>query len=154
MYEFRGLEYRQDLVRIINGISYINDSKAESPTSTKYAMKAFDHIYWILGGEAHNDGLNGLEPHINGVVHAFIYGRDEDLFAKWCTSQGIEFTSCGSLILAIEMAHNMAQSNRGAPGAGNTVLFSPASKCGEQFKDFKERGDIFTQIVTKLEEDI
>ena len=69
---FSGLEHRQELVKSINGVRYINDSKATNSDSVEQALKRFSNIIWILGGRPKEDGIESLRPHFSKVKFAFL----------------------------------------------------------------------------------
>ncbi|PZP54311.1 MAG: UDP-N-acetylmuramoyl-L-alanine--D-glutamate ligase, partial [Micavibrio aeruginosavorus] len=153
MSSFQGLPHRQHLVRTINGISYINDSKATNAEATGHALACTRNIYWILGGQAKEGGLKGLENYMDRITHAFLIGEAAEEFAKWLKASDIPHTICGTLDVAVEAAHKLAQDNRGMPGEPATVLLSPACASWDQFKSFEHRGDVFTGLVEKLPEE-
>ena len=149
---FEGLPHRLFLVRVINGIAYVNDSKATNIDSAKRGLSCYKKIYWILGGRPKSDGLEGAEEYLDRVKHAFLIGEASDEFAKWLDKREISYTMCGNLNKAVSEAHDMAQSERGEPGGAGTVLFSPACASFDQYKSFEERGDHFVDLVEKLED--
>lgn len=156
MKSFGGLPHRQFLVRTINGIPYINDSKATNADATSHALAAFRRIYWILGGQPKEGGLNGLENMMHRVDHAYVIGEAAPQFAEWLQENNVPFRLCGTLDVAVSLAHLEAQKNKDAPhldGAG-VVLLSPACASWDQFKSFEHRGDMFAELVGNLREDI
>lgn len=151
--DFPGLPHRQYLLRTINGVSYINDSKATNAEATGHALSAYNHIFWILGGQAKESGLDGLAPFMDRIRHAFLIGQAEDRFSEWLEQYDISYTKCHTIQNAVPLAHSMAQEERGLPGGGTVVLLSPACASWDQFRSFEHRGDVFTELVAKLEEE-
>lgn len=151
---FEGLPYRQFLSRVINGVSYVNDAKAQNPVSTKVALKAFEKSYWIGGGQASEAEETGLENYADKISHAFLIGSTKAALEKFCLASGIEYTSCENLEEAVKAAHLMAQSNRGAPGGSNTVLYSPAYEPEPPYNTPEESGAVFDQLVQNLSEEV
>lgn len=152
---FGGLPHRQYLVRTINDVVYINDSKATNAEATSRALACFNRVYWILGGQAKEGGLSGLEPYMNRIEHAYLIGEATPSFAKWLQEQKVPYTVCGTLDRAVEAAHARAQSQREEAGSGTgtgsgTVLLSPACASWDQFKSFEQRGDVFASLVNGL----
>lgn len=152
---FGGLPHRQYRIRTINGVSYINDSKATNADATSRALACFNRIYWILGGQAKEGGLSGLEPYMNRIEHAYLIGEATVSFAKWLQEQNVPYTVCGTLDRAVAAAHARAQSQReeagsGTGSGGGTVLLSPACASWDQFSSFEHRGDVFTSLVNGL----
>ncbi len=150
---FPGLPHRQFLVRTINGVAYINDSKATNADATARALACTRNIYWIVGGRPKEGGLNGLEPYMDRIRHAYLIGEAAEDFGSWLDNHGIAHDFCGTMDRAVSEAHRAAQEDRGQPGGTGTVLLSPACASFDQFKSFEERGEVFTKLVEALEED-
>lgn len=153
MNSFGGLPHRQFLVRSINGISYINDSKATNAEAAARALACMKNVYWILGGQAKEGGLSGLEDYMDRIKHAFLIGEASSEFAKFLTAAGVPYSHSGTIETAVQEAHKMAQHNRGEPGGAGIVLLSPACASWDQFKSFEHRGDVFAELVQNLPED-
>jgi UDP-N-acetylmuramoylalanine--D-glutamate ligase len=156
MSSFGGLPHRQFLVKVINDVSYINDSKATNADATARALACFRRIYWILGGQPKEGGLSGLEDYMNRIERAYLIGEASAQFAKWLGDRNVPFLECGTLDIALAAAHLDAQANRdiaGIDGKG-VVLLSPACASWDQFKSFEHRGDMFAELVQLLKEDI
>jgi len=151
---FPGLPHRQFPVRSVNGVVYINDSKATNAEATSKALANYRNIYWIVGGREKDGGLKGLERYADHITHAFLIGETADQFAKWMDLHGIEYNISHTLEIALKQAHVMAQKSRGQPGPSGVVMLSPACASYDQFENFEKRGDVFTDLVKELEEDI
>ncbi len=147
---FPGLNHRQFLVRTINGVGYVNDSKSTNAASAAVALGCQKNVYWIVGGRRKKTGLDGLENFFPHLKHAFLIGESTEDFANWFDQYGMEYTRCFKLENAIEDAHKMAQENRGQPGGAGVVLLSPACASFDQYKSFEERGNHFADIVNAL----
>lgn len=149
---FRGLSHRQYLVRTINGVSYVNDSKGTNAASTAVALASRNNIYWIVGGRKKKNGLEGLEEYFGNIKHAFLIGEATDDFATWFNNYTVDYSKSYDLDSAVRAAHKMAQDNRGQPGGAGVVLLSPACASFDQFDSFEARGDAFCDLVEALEE--
>lgn len=152
MKTFPGLQHRQYLVRTINGVGYVNDSKATNAAATAMALGCHNNIYWIVGGRKKKTGLDGLEGYFSRIKHAFLIGESTDDFSAWFDKYGIEYSRSITLEAAASQAHLMAQENRGQPGGAGIVLLSPACASFDQFKSFEDRGNVFVDLVNNLEE--
>jgi len=150
---YPGLPHRQQLVRVINGVGYINDSKATNGDSAARAIACYNNIYLIAGGRPKEGGLTMMEPLLDRIHHVFLIGEAMDDFAKWLESVGKPCTRSHSLDVAVLEAHKMAQAGRGEPGGAGTVLLSPACASWDQFRSFEHRGEVFTSLVNALSED-
>lgn len=151
---YPGLPHRQFLCRVINGVAYINDSKATNVDAAIKAISCYKNIYLIAGGRAKEGGLSGLEDYAGHIAHAFLIGEAMDDFAGWMQKIGVPHTKSFSMDIAVLEAHKMAQSKRGEPGEAPTVLLSPACASWDQFQNFEHRGDVFQALVSSLSEDV
>jgi UDP-N-acetylmuramoylalanine--D-glutamate ligase len=144
---FPGLAHRQQLVAVRDGVRFVNDSKATNADAAAKALVCYDAIYWIIGGLPKEGGLDGLEPFMPRVRHAFVIGQASALFAAWLDAHGVAHTECAVLGNAVPAAARMARADA-SPGA--TVLLSPACASWDQFKSFEHRGEVFTDLVANL----
>jgi UDP-N-acetylmuramoylalanine--D-glutamate ligase len=143
---YPGLAHRQERVAVVNGIVYINDSKATNADATEKALAAYETIYWLVGGTPKADGIAPLAPLFGRVVHAFLMGASSDAFAA--TLEGkVAYTRCGDLKTALMRAHEMAQRERRADAV---VLLSPACASYDQWPNFEVRGDAFRAMARAL----
>jgi UDP-N-acetylmuramoylalanine--D-glutamate ligase len=143
---FAGLPHRQELVAVIDGVSFVNDSKATNADAAEKALRCYDNIYWIAGGRAKAGGIVSLKPLFPRIRHAFLIGEAADDFADTLEGQ-VPFALYEDLESAIEEAGEMALAEK-RPGA--TVLLSPACASFDMFKSFEERGDVFRTEVNAL----
>jgi UDP-N-acetylmuramoylalanine--D-glutamate ligase len=143
---YPGLVHRQELVTRIDGVTYVNDSKATNADAAAKALACYDAIYWIAGGRAKEGGLEALESHFERIRHAFLIGEAADAFAAALDGK-VSVTASGRLEKAIEQAHAMA-AGEGIDGA--VVLLSPACASFDQFDNFEARGDAFRDLVEAL----
>lgn len=151
---YPGLPHRQQIVRVINGVSYVNDSKATNIEAAAKALACYQNIYLIAGGQPKAGGLEGIEKYADRIRHVFLIGEAAQDFSKYLTKIGINNTITDTLDVAVLEAHRKVQSNRGAPGGAGTVLLSPACASWDQFKNFEHRGDTFARLVEALSEEV
>jgi UDP-N-acetylmuramoylalanine--D-glutamate ligase len=143
---FPGLPHRQELIAVIDGVRYVNDSKATNADAAAKALACYDAVYWIAGGRPKETGLAGLEPLFPRIAQAFLIGEAQDAFAAALDGR-VEFTRCGDLDRATALARETATAEH-RPGA--VVLLSPAAASFDQFADFEERGERFRVLVEAL----
>jgi len=143
---YPGLAHRQERIAVIDGIPYINDSKATNFDAAARALACYDTVYWIAGGLAKEGGLAGIEPFLPRIRHAFLIGDAEAAFAEALAGQ-VAVSRCGTLEAAVRDAHRLAAAEA-IPGA--VVLLSPACASFDQFNDFEHRGDVFRALVADL----
>ncbi|MEE8505998.1 MAG: UDP-N-acetylmuramoyl-L-alanine--D-glutamate ligase [Kiloniellales bacterium] len=146
MRSYSGLAHRQELITVIDGITYINDSKASNADAAVKALACYDNIYWIAGGQAKETGLAGIDPHFPRIAHAFLIGDAEAAFAKVLEGK-VALTRCGDLATAVREARALARKEK---KLGAVVLLSPACASFDQFANFEERGDAFRAAVEAL----
>ncbi|MFQ5953909.1 MAG: UDP-N-acetylmuramoyl-L-alanine--D-glutamate ligase [Kiloniellales bacterium] len=143
---YAGLSHRQELIAVVDGVLYVNDSKATNPDAAAKALACYDDIYWIVGGQAKQAGLAGLDAYYPRIAHAFLIGQSTERFAALLEGK-VRLTRCGELERAMEKAHRLAlRQQRPRP----VVLLSPACASFDQFKDFEDRGDTFRRLVEAL----
>ncbi len=144
---FPGLAHRQSLVGSIDGVRFINDSKATNADAAAKALACYQPIYWILGGKAKDTGLDGLDSFMPAVAHAFLIGDATEAFAQWLSARGVAHTRCGTMDVAVGAAFAKAkEEGREAP----VVLLSPACASFDQYPNFEVRGDDFAGHVRAL----
>jgi len=147
---YPGLPHRQFLVRVINGVGYVDDSKATNAEAASKAIASFNNIYLIAGGRPKTGGLEGLQPLLERIRHAYLIGEAAEDFSKWLNNYGIPNTISHTIDIAVIEAHAAAQQARGEPGGAGTVLLSPACASWDQFRNFEHRGQVFADIVNHL----
>jgi UDP-N-acetylmuramoylalanine--D-glutamate ligase len=145
--KFTGLRHRMQLLGEVAGIKFINDSKATNAESTQNALKAYDKIFWILGGLAKEGGISSLKPYFKKICKAYLIGNASEEFAKTLKENSVNFEQCGDLKTAFEKAFFDAK-NIGL--SGNNILLSPACASFDQWKNFEQRGDYFCQLFDEL----
>jgi len=140
---YPGLPHRMERVGEIDGVLYVNDSKATNATSTAPALAAYPKVHWILGGRRKTDDLDACAPHYGHVVAAYTIGESADFYRELLLRSGIYTIDTGTLEAAVRQAAAVAR-------PGETVLLSPACASYDQFRDFEARGDAFKAAVAML----
>ena len=143
---FPGLAHRQELIAVIDGVRFVNDSKATNADATEKALICYERIHWIAGGRAKEGGIESLTPHFRRVAHAYLIGEAAESFAR--TLEGkVPYTLCGTLDHAVAAASNTV--SREGDGRA-VVLLSPACASWDQFANFEARGEAFRKLVEAL----
>ena len=151
IHSFPGLPHRQEMVACINGVAFINDSKATNAAATGRALDCHENIIWIAGGRPKEGGIEALAPWFGRICHAFLMGEAADTFAQTLKGQ-VDATLSGDLESAFTAACEMTLSEADSEpnfGAAPVVLFSPACASFDQWRDFEARGDAFRAMVRK-----
>ncbi|MDR0677270.1 MAG: UDP-N-acetylmuramoyl-L-alanine--D-glutamate ligase [Holosporaceae bacterium] len=142
---FRGLEHRQEIVASINGVSYINDSKATNAESVEQALKRFNNIVWIAGGRPKEKGIEILVQYFSKLKFVFLIGEAAKSWSSFLTKCGVENKISETLDIAVGHAYEFSKT-----GKVDVVLLSPACASFDQFKNFEDRGVKFKSLVTQL----
>ncbi len=143
---FEGLPHRLEKVRELDGVLYINDSKATTPDSTIQALNAFhSKIILIAGGSSKNNDFTELARLFpNKLRKLVVIGKTAAEIANNAIDQGFNnVVFASTLEKAVELSKKIAQQ-------GDTILLSPACASFDMFKDFEDRGDKFKKIVNSL----
>ncbi len=143
MASFAGLAHRQELIAIIDGVRYVNDSKATNGAAAARALACYESIHWIAGGIAKEDGLAPVGPHLSHVRRAYLIGEAAERFAAELDGR-VPVTRSDDLGSAVRAAHLAARE------AGSVVLLSPACASFDQWANFAQRGDAFRDMVSAL----
>lgn len=141
---FPGLTHRQQFVRELENVKYINDSKSTSPDATLKALEAFSsdkNIVLIIGGMDKNMDLQMLEAPIKKFVSKIIV-LPGDLEEK-VMNLPEEKILVQNMQEAVQKARESAQKD-------DTILLSPCSASFNLYKNFEERGEDFIKIVSSL----
>ncbi|NMO15503.1 UDP-N-acetylmuramoyl-L-alanine--D-glutamate ligase [Pyxidicoccus fallax] len=141
---YPGLPHRLESVRVLDGVEWVNDSKATNVDSVLVALRAFKGDLWLIaGGKGKGAPYAPMVDEGRGKVKGVLtIGQDADTLAKSYAGQA-PVHACGTLAAAVAKARELAR-------AGDTVLLSPACASYDQFKNFEDRGDTFKRLVGAL----
>ncbi|GGF56952.1 UDP-N-acetylmuramoylalanine--D-glutamate ligase [Paracoccus acridae] len=140
-HSFAGLPHRSQIVAEIDGVRYVNDSKATNVDAAAKALQAFDRIRWIAGGLGKEGGIADLAPHLGRVAKAYLIGHSARDFALEIGQTPYEIAE--TMEAAVAHAASEAQ-------PGDTVLLAPAAASFDQYPNFEKRGEHFTDLVKAL----
>ncbi|MDF3607848.1 UDP-N-acetylmuramoyl-L-alanine--D-glutamate ligase [Paracoccus sp. DMF-8] len=140
-HSFGGLPHRSQTVAEINGVRWVNDSKATNVDSAAKALTAFRNIRWIAGGMGKDGGIEALLPHLGHVAKAYLIGHSARDFALQIGQTPHEVVE--TMEEAVARAATEAQ-------PGDTVLLAPAAASFDQYPNFEKRGEHFTALVPAL----
>nr|WP_294556556.1 UDP-N-acetylmuramoyl-L-alanine--D-glutamate ligase [uncultured Rhodopila sp.] len=143
---FPGLPHRQQRIVTIDGVTFINDSKATNADAAERALVCYDRLVWIAGGMAKEGGIEPLVPLFPRIARALLIGRDADQFAATLSRHGVPFDLVGTLEAAVPAAFAAAKAT-----ASPVVLLSPACASWDQFTGYDQRGDRFADLARGLQ---
>jgi UDP-N-acetylmuramoylalanine--D-glutamate ligase len=143
MNSFKGIPHRLENIATINGIDYINDSKATNIDAVKVAIESYyKPIILILGGLAKGNDFADLLQFKNKIKCIITYGNAMEMIHDEL-SLTYEVYKIKLLQDAVKLSHQKAES-------GEIVLLSPGCASFDQFKNFEDRGIKFARWVKEL----
>ena len=143
---FKGIAHRVEVVDTINGIRFINDSKATNIDAAIKAIEAIDApILLLAGGLDKNIRFDDFINAFNGKVkHMFVYGETAQSLFETAHKLGFRYvTKVNDLEEAVNIAYSISS-------YGDTILLSPACASWDMYKNFELRGEHFKDIVSRL----
>jgi UDP-N-acetylmuramoylalanine--D-glutamate ligase len=142
---FEGVEHRLELVRILDGVKYINDSKATNINAVWFALDSFNMpIVLILGGRDKGNDYNELISQIREKVHTVIaIGEAREAIKNQIGEVVPNFEEADTLEDAVKIGYTKAK-------RGEIVLLSPACSSFDMFEDYEHRGRVFKTAVLNL----
>jgi UDP-N-acetylmuramoylalanine--D-glutamate ligase len=143
--DFEGVEHRLESVLKINGVQYINDSKATNINATFYALESMkDPTVWIVGGVDKGNDYLDLMPLVREKVKAIIcLGIDNHKIVQTFNNVVDLIVETAGAEEAVKVAYKIASK-------GDTVLLSPACASFDLFENYEDRGKKFKQAVREL----
>ncbi len=139
--DYKPLPHRCEKVGVIDGVTFINDSKATNIDALEKALLAQrSPVVLMAGGKDKGLDFSGLRPLLREKAKAIVLiGQMADkLFAAW--NSAVPCVRATTLADAVELARRLA-------GPGDVVLFSPGCSSFDMFKDFEDRGDQFRALI-------
>lgn len=139
---FTALAHRMEAVREVDGVLWINDSKATNVTAAQVALAAVTRpCVLLLGGRHKGEPYTRLAPLLAERCRAVIaYGEAQPIIAQDLRAVGIVPQEAGDFDSVIGLARTVAR-------PGDVVLLSPACSSYDMFKNYEERGQRFREIV-------
>ena len=140
---FRPLPHRLEPVREVDGVLWINDSKATNVASTSVGLRAMERPFVLIaGGQDKGADLHQLDQYLSSCQGIVAYGEAAEKFQR-----EMESVTNVEVVLSLEDAVSAA---RAKASDGDAVLLSPACASFDQFRDFEQRGDQFKRMVEDL----
>ena len=139
---FTGVDHRLEIVRRVEGVTYVNDSKATNVNALWYALHSFNApIILLVGGRDKGNNYEILKPLISSKVPILIaFGESAPTVMK-------ELGPCSNNAMAVNTLDEATQAARDCAQAGDVVLLSPACSSFDLFSNYEERGMRFKSIV-------
>ncbi|MDE6297348.1 MAG: UDP-N-acetylmuramoyl-L-alanine--D-glutamate ligase [Muribaculaceae bacterium] len=144
--DFEAVEHRLEYVATVDGVRYVNDSKATNVNSTWYALESMTTpTVLILGGKDKGNDYTEIEDLVKEKVKAIVcMGKDNSKLLDFFGGKVAVISDTHSIEEAVKECARLAES-------GDTVLLSPCCASFDLFKSYEDRGEKFKAEVKKLE---
>ena len=142
--EFPGVEHRLEFVRKLNGVTFINDSKATNVESVWYALQSFENpLILILGGKDKGNDYSRIKE--------LVAERVKKIIAIGSSANKISEFFEGVVPVDVQLTmEDAVESGYQSAEEGDVVLLSPACASFDMFDNYEHRGEVFKKIVTGL----
>lgn len=142
---FKNAAHRMEWVGQVNGVNFINDSKATNIDAVFYALESFSKpVVWIVGGQDKGNDYEKIHHLVTQKVKKIVcLGLDNQKIVRAFGSNYPDLVETSRADQAVEAALALAL-------PGDTVILSPACASFDLFKNYEDRGDQFKQAVLKL----
>jgi UDP-N-acetylmuramoylalanine--D-glutamate ligase len=143
---FPGVEHRLELVAEVDGVQFVNDSKASNTAAARRGIAAYPGrpLRLILGGSLKGESFDELAETLPPTVRSIdLIGEATEELAAALARAGRTFRRSGDLATAVGAAAGEAE-------PGDVVLLSPACASFDQYRNFEERGEAFRRLVGEL----
>lgn len=146
---FKNAPHRLESIAIIDGVEFVNDSKATNVDSVVYALGSYDKpLIWIAGGIDKGNDYTIIMDQVRQKVKALIcLGKDNEKLKKAFTNVVKTIKETQDVKELVRMALKEAQ-------AGDVVLLSPACASFDLFRNYEDRGDQFRTAVQELKGEV
>jgi len=143
--DFTNVEHRLEFVAKVNGIEFINDSKATNINATWYALESMTNpTVWVVGGVDKGNDYEELIPLVREKVKAIIcLGKDNSKIIEAFTGVVDTIVETQSPVEAVGYGYQLAKKD-------DTVLLSPACASFDLFENYEDRGQQFKNAVRSL----
>ena len=144
--DFPGVEHRLEPIAELDGVLYVNDSKATTVSAALRALAAYPHmpVRLIAGGRGKGQSFERLADGTDSLVGVYLIGESTEELARAFAGTGVPVEAAGDLETAVARAAAAAR-------AGDVVLLSPACASFDQYENFERRGEEFRRLVQNLE---
>ncbi len=143
--DFQNIEHRLEHVAVIQGVEFINDSKATNVNSSWYALESMSKdVVWIAGGIDKGNDYSGILDLVKDKVRAIVcLGKNNEHLMEAFSGSVETIIETRSMEVAVQTALYLAK-------RGDSVLLSPACASFDLFENFEDRGIQFKEAVNSL----
>ncbi len=146
---FKNAPHRLELIATINGVDFVNDSKATNVDSVVYGLGSYNQpLIWIAGGIDKGNDYNMIKSQVQEKVKTLIcLGKDNEKLKKF-------FQGIVPVIHETQSVNDLVRMALRAAKKGDVVLLSPACASFDLFKNYEDRGDQFRKEVLELKKEV
>ncbi|MGP5412694.1 UDP-N-acetylmuramoyl-L-alanine--D-glutamate ligase [Brachybacterium paraconglomeratum] len=150
--------HRAQHLATVDGIGFVDDTKATNPAAAAASLQAADRVVWIAGGDVKGADLGPLvAAAADRLVGVVLLGLDPAPFTEALSRHAPEVPvrridpgETDDVAARTRLMEDAVQAARSLAAAGDVVLLAPAAASIDQFRDYAERGDLFAAAVTRL----
>ncbi|WP_062949270.1 UDP-N-acetylmuramoyl-L-alanine--D-glutamate ligase [Brachybacterium sp. sponge] len=150
--------HRAQHLATVDGIGFVDDTKATNPAAAAASLQAAERVVWIAGGDVKGADLGPLvAAAANRLVGVVLLGLDPAPFTEALSRHAPEVPvrridpgETDDVAARTRLMEDAVQAARSLAAAGDVVLLAPAAASIDQFRDYAERGDLFAAAVTRL----
>ena len=150
--------HRAQHLATVDGIGFVDDTKATNPAAAAASLQAAERVVWIAGGDVKGADLGPLvAAAADRLVGVVLLGLDPAPFTEALTRHApevhvrrIDPGETDDVAARTRLMEDAVQAARSLAAAGDVVLLAPAAASIDQFRDYAERGDLFAAAVTRL----
>jgi UDP-N-acetylmuramoylalanine--D-glutamate ligase len=143
--------HRIQTVAEVDGITWVDDSKATNPHAADSSLRAFPSVVWVAGGQAKNTSFDDLvQRHKDRLRGAVLLGVDREHIRRALARHApevpvivVDSTDTGAMDEVVRAARSLAQ-------PGDTVLLAPGCASKDMYSGYDARGDAFAAAVRRL----
>ena len=148
---FEPAAHRVAHVATVNGIKYIDDSKATNAHAAQTAINSFENVIWIAGGDAKGQDFTTLAKSVANKIKAVVLlGRDRAEIKKALDEFAPNIPQIEVSNLEPEAIDEVVQKATEIAVSGDVVLLAPACASWDMYQNYSQRGDMFAHAVLKL----
>ncbi|USQ77456.1 UDP-N-acetylmuramoyl-L-alanine--D-glutamate ligase [Ornithinimicrobium cryptoxanthini] len=152
--DFTPAEHRITEVAQIDGVRYVDDSKATNPHAAQASLAAYEHIVWIAGGQLKGADVDALVAGAAGRLRAAVLlGQDRAQIAAALARHAPQIpvveVPTGETVDVTAVMDEAVEAARGLAQPGDVVLLAPAAASLDMFANYGVRGDAFTDAVRR-----
>jgi UDP-N-acetylmuramoylalanine--D-glutamate ligase len=143
---FAGVPHRLEEIAVVEGVTYVNDSKATNVASAEVGIRSFERgVHLIAGGRGKGSDYGPLAAPVRERCEGvYLIGETAAALRAALEPAGVALHDAGDLERAVEQAHAQAR-------PGDVVLLSPGCASYDQYHSYEERGDHFRRLVIALQ---